>query len=324
MTNIISILIALIPLIVVSGMFEVPKVFAFLTLGIILIFYLILNNGKIIFSKGDKFYLLWIFTLTISAVFGSDPKSSLLGGSYRHQGVIFYISLFLLIKFVNLLSPVQKIKLYKYISITIIIESLLVAFGYKLGTIGEINAVSGFLSIGLYFVYKSFPSLFVVFPLIGIILNFSKSSLLSLIPYVLKRSNLVVILFLLILIFIIKPINNLSIFENRFVIWKHATSLIKESPFIGYGAESNEMIFRSQFAESGFPLSGLIIDRSHNLVFDITLWSGLIGFIFFAKFVFERFKNNDSEKQKVLLSFLIFSMFQPLSVVHWILFALIV
>jgi len=92
---------------------------------------------------------------------------------------------------------------------------------------------------------------------------------------------------------------------------------------LGYGTESDEAIFDKAFYESGFPLSNLMIDRAHNLFLDITLWSGVVGLVFFVGFLIESYKSLEDDHRQMLLSFLIYSMFQPLSVAHWILFGMI-
>jgi O-antigen ligase len=321
---ILNVLISIIPLIVISSSFEIIKVFAFLLLGILLVFYLIFNYPKVIIARKDYYYLLWLVTLLVSGLLGEDPKASILGGSYRHQGFVFFFCLYLLIKYVQTLTEQQNTTLYKYVGIIVLIESLLVIFGFKLGTIGEINAVAGFLAIGFYFVKLAFPKLLLSFPVVAIITNFSKSGIFALLPYVLKKVSIVWIVVAVISIFIFKPVNTTSLFESRGVIWNYAVEIINDNPLMGYGAESNERLFDQKFLEDNIILTDLMIDRAHNLFLDITIWSGLIGLFFFATFLLESFKSVGYEKRQVLLSFLIYSMFQPLSIVHWILFALVV
>lgn len=319
----VNILIALIPLIVVDYRFEVPKVFSFLILGIILLFNLIINFKKITFVKKDCYYLLWLSSLLVSGLFSVDSKIAILGGSYRHQGLIFFVGLYLLIKYIETLTLKQKENLYKYVGIVVLIESLLVIFGFKLGTIGEINAVAGFLAIGFYFVKKSFRKIFITFPIIAMLINFSKSGFLALVPHAFKKTNMFLIVAIVAVAFIIKPININSQFESRGVIWKYAISIIQDKPILGHGAESNEVQYDKKFLGDNIILTNLRIDRAHNLFLDVTIWSGLIGLYFFAMFLYESFKKLNFERKQFFLSFLIYSMFQPLSVVHWILFALV-
>lgn len=323
LTNLISIFIALIPIIVVNYQFEVPKVFGFLLLSIVLIVFLLFNLKRVNFQKRDYYYLLWLLTLLVSGFVSDNLRTSILGGSYRHQGLIFFFGLFLLFKYVELLKQKQKNNLYKYIGITVLIQALLVIFGLKLATIGEINAVSGFLTIGIHFLILSFPSFILAVPIVAMMINFSKSGFLALLPYLFKKINSTLLLLVVILIFVVKPINNNSDYESRGVIWKYAVEIIKDKPVLGHGAESNEAQYDKKFLEDNIILTNLRIDRAHNLFLDVTIWSGLIGLYFFVMFLYESFKNLNFEKKQVFLSFLTYSMFQPLSVVHWILFALI-
>ena len=319
-----NILISLIPLVVLNYQFEVPKVFIFFTVCIFLIFILLFNIKKITFFKRDIYYLLWLVTLLISGLLSEYPAISILGGSYRHQGLIFFIGLYLLIKYVEILTIRQKNNLYKCVGIVVLIESALVIFGLKIGTIGEINAVAGFLATGFYFVKVSFPKLLLLLPVISILINFSKSGILALLPYIFKKVNAIWIIALIVSVFVVKPINTNSQFESRGVIWKYAIEIINDKPILGHGAESNEALYDKKFLQDSIVLTNLRIDRAHNLFLDITIWSGLIGLFFFVMFLYESYKISDFDKRQVVFSFLIYAMFQPLSVVHWILFALVV
>lgn len=322
MTTIISIWLSILPLVVWNSHFEVPKVFYLLIGSFFVLLFLILNTNRISLYQRDYWYIAWLIILMISSFLGENAKVSILGGSYRHQGIIFFVCLWFILKFVELLNQKEKIFLYKCLSVSLLIESLIVILGFKLGTLGETNAVSGLLAMGIFFILKSFPKWTILFPLIAIIVEFSKSGFLALLPFVFKKFGYLFIALSIIILFIIKPINSNSRFENREVIWNHAVSIIKENPILGYGAETNEVLFDKAFYESGFPLSNLIIDRSHNLFLDITIWSGILGLICFSGFLYESFKMIDSVRKKAFQSFLIYSFFQPVSVAHWLLFVL--
>lgn len=324
MATIFTIWITLLPLITWQTRYEVPKVFWLLSGGIVLLVYLIFNFKKIIFLKKDYYYLSWLGVLAIAGLSSYDIRTSFLGGSYRHQGVIFFFCLLVVSKVISLFSKKEKETLYKGIAFAVLAEAVLVFSGYRLGSIGDINAVSGFIVLGIYFVYRYLPKWILILPISAMLYNFSKSATLSLLPFLFKKVNLLIIVLIIIAGFVIKPIDYSSPFENRGVIWNHSVNLIKERPLIGYGAESNEKIFKKAFYESGFPLSNLIIDRAHNLFLDITLWSGLIGLFLFVMFLCESYKTMNPDLKKVFLAFLIFSMFQPLSAAHWILLFLII
>ncbi len=317
--KLISLLISIVPLIVYQSRFEAPKVYVFLCLGITIIIYFIFSVKKLVIKKRDIWYLSWVLVLYIS-------NFNLFGASYRNQSAVFFICLLIVFKFVESLSSSSRSFLYKLAGVSVLTQSLLVIMGYKLGTLGDINAVSGFIAIGLPFLLEYLPKRTVFIPLMAMVLDFSKAGFLALTPYIFKKIKIsyILIIVLISVIFIIKPINLSSPFENRLVIWKHSINLIKEKPILGYGSESNEVLFDEAFYKSGFPLSNLIIDRAHNLFLDITLWSGIVGLFLFCGFLIETYKNLSLFSRKIFLIFLTFSFFQPLSVSHWILFALLV
>lgn len=324
MVTIFTIWIAILPVITWHNRYEVPKVSWLLAGGLLALLYLLINFKKIIFTKKDYFYLGWLLILLISSLLSENVKLAILGGSYRHQGIVFFFCLWVLNKVVSLFNKKEKDSLYRGVGLTVIAEAILVLVGHRLGTLGDINAVSGFIAIGIYFTFNYLPKWLSIIPIFAFLYNFSKSATLSLVPYLFKKINIIFILLVLIASFIIKPIDNTSLFENREVIWRHSISLIADRPIIGYGAESNEKIFKKAFSESGFPLVNLIIDRTHNLFLDITMWSGMLGLILFLSFLFHSFNETEKRLKNVFIAFLIYSMFQPLSVAHWILLMIII
>ena len=103
-------------------------------------------------------------------------------------------------------------------------------------------------------------------------------------------------------------------FENRLVYWELGLEKVNENLLFGYGAESGEYIYNKAFYENNTPLFGMIVDRSHNLFLDITLWSGIIGLIIFILWL-----RLASKRKIAILAWLIFASLQPLGVVHWVL-----
>lgn len=331
---------AALPLIIWNGVYEGPKVFYFLIGSVPLIVFWILRVLKykkyFTFSKSDYFFLAWLLVLSISSFFGVHPLESFLGGSYRQEGVIFFLALWLIGKTVELLNKDHKKLLIKSVGMVVLIESVVVLFqffggrlyfGHPLGTIGEANAVAGFLAIGSYFVFESFPKFLLLIPVLAIFLAQSRSGILALVPFFgkLKKSFLVILIPVAILSLYIFTIGKgISPFENRPIIWKLAVNQISQKPILGYGAESGEAVFDNAFKKSGFPLSDLMVDRAHNLFLDVTMWTGIIGLILFLGFLYQVFMGLDRNKKIAFLSFLIYSMFQPLSIVHWILMIIII
>jgi O-antigen ligase len=126
-------------------------------------------------------------------------------------------------------------------------------------------------------------------------------------------------LFVLFIIFVSAGKIN-SPYEGRQIIWKLGLEAVIKRPILGFGAESGEAIYNLAFKNLNASLSGLIIDRAHNLFLDVTMWSGVVGLVVFCGFLFIRFKSlKENGRRLTFLSFLLYSMFQPLSVVHWLL-----
>jgi len=150
------------PFVVWQGRYEGPKVVWFFLGGIFLCLFwlkkLWKNPAGLVLKKSDYFYLIWLVLLLISSLLGIDPLASILGGSYRHQGVLFFFALWLTGKTIAILTPRQKSLLQKGIALAVIIEAVLV-FISPLGTLGEANAVAGFLAIGSFFLISFKPLL---------------------------------------------------------------------------------------------------------------------------------------------------------------------
>jgi len=107
--------------------------------------------------------------------------------------------------------------------------------------------------------------------------------------------------------------------EDRLLFWRMGTRAVTEKPLLGYGAESGEFIYNSLFAREKVNLESLIIDRSHNLFLDIAMWSGIPGLLVFCLWLYFSFRRLTEDKKFAVLSLLLYSFFQPLSIVHWIL-----
>lgn len=341
--------VGILPLIFWNWRFEGPKILWFLTggAGIILfwLFRIIWQKRVMNISKTDLFYFLWLVILLISSIFGVDPKLSIIGGSYRHQGVLFFFLLWLIGKTFEIFPAGSKKIIIKFIAFGVIAESLLTIyqfsfgklyFGKPLGTIGEANALAGFLVIGSYFIYRSFPKIFILFPVVSLLLSQSRSGMLAgmmicgnllhtLKPKLKIAFWSIVILGMSIGMMILTSRKMNSPFENRFLVWKLGITKIAERPFLGFGAESGEIVYNVAFRNYGLPLENLMVDRSHNLYIDVAMWSGSVGLVAFAFWLVQRYKNLGGFPQKyAFVAFLIYSLFQPLSVVHWILLFLII
>jgi hypothetical protein len=335
----------ILPIWVFNYRFEEPKVFLFLIGGLCLSIYwitrFIKSSKSFDLKRSDLWFLGWIVILTVSSIIGVHPIDSILGGSYRHQGVLFFLTLFLLGKTIESLDKNLRKKLGKIVATVVLFEFGLITtqylfghvyFGKPLGTIGEANAVVGFLAIGSTFVFENFPK-WVVFGMpISVLIMSSRSGALSFLAFFIgffsrkiKPMILIALAAIALLYVVLVSLNkNYSRFEDRQIYWKLAASTISVKPILGYGAETGERVFEEAYKKSGFPLSKLIIDRSHNLFLDVFMWSGLLGLITFTGWLVSGGKDlKDLSRRASFFAFLTYSFFQPLSIVHWLLLTLI-
>lgn len=346
--NLFILWLGILPFITFQGRYEIPKIIYFLIgsfpLCLYWIYKVIPRKARLEFGTKDLLFLAWLLILLISSFLGVHPFESLFGGSYRHQGVIFFLLIWLIWKTAELLTPAKKKLLVKTIGFAVILESLIalfqkisgnVYFGRPLGSLGEANAVAGFVALGSYFVYEAFPKLVLVLPFLTILLAQSRSGALSFLVFIgslvsnmsKKRKYKLIIILLslgLIMIFALSGNKPNSLYENRATFWEMGVKQVIKRPILGYGAESGEVVYKEGFIKSGFPLEGVIVDRAHNLFIDLAMWSGLIGLGTFLLWLKVCYKNLEQTSQKLAFwAFIVYASIQPLSIVHWILFFLI-
>lgn len=119
--------------------------------------------------------------------------------------------------------------------------------------------------------------------------------------------------------------------ERRGYIWPVITQLIVERPIFGYGLENLSQAFSSYkppeklFGINIIGVNALIVDRSHNLIMDLLIFSGAVGLISFIYLLIQILhKTRHRAAFTFLVVYLIWMMFQNPSAVHLILFFLIV
>lgn len=287
-------------------------------------------------SKTDKVYFLWLLILLIASLLGIHPLESVVGGSYRHQGLIFFVGLWLVGKTISILSVSEKKLLIKAVATSVLVETVVTVlqfvggnlyFGKAFGTLGEANAVAGFLSIGSYFVFETFPYFTLLFPVAAIMLLQSRSAVLSLLPHfcrLKKRGWLLSGVVVVVVVVAIALSKNVSVFENRPLIWKLGINQVLQRPLLGFGAESGEAVYNLAYKGAGIPLLGLIVDRAHNLFLDIALWSGVLGLVTFCAWLYYSFLDlRELNRRLAFVAFLVYASLQPLSIAHWILLTVI-
>ncbi len=341
--------VAILPLIFWNGRFEGPKILWFLmgSIGVIVywLYRILWQKKDFLFSKIDLLYFLWLGVLLISSIFGVHFDLSVIGGSYRHQGIIFFFLLWLVGKTFSILKDPDKQMVFKFVGASVLIESFLIIFqfilgkvyfGKPLGTIGEANAIAGFLTLGSYFIYQSLPKILLIVPVFPFFIEQSRSGILTglmmmggFVDHIKPKFKIVIwslaLLASSILIMLLTSQKMRSPFENRYLVWKLGITSVMENPILGYGAESGEVVYNKAFKEYGLPLHNLMVDRAHNLYIDVAMWSGGIGLVIFIAWLIKRYRSLTGFPQKyAFLAFMVYAFFQPLSIVHWILFFLII
>lgn len=128
--------------------------------------------------------------------------------------------------------------------------------------------------------------------------------------------------------------------ENRVYIWSLSWQLILQQPLFGYGLENISTAFANYFEKNKhalfeenlkvspvlISLKELDIDRTHNYLLDLLLFSGVAGTVVWLVLIWLLFKK--AKNNKILLislaAYLIWIQFQNQSVVHLIYFWLLV
>lgn len=363
------------PFISWNGIFEGAKIFFFWVGGIInLSYWLLRGTNKLISSwrNSDFLFLAWIFVLFIASLFGPHPLESVMGGSYRHQGVIFFFLLLITKKIVDEFENREVERLRFWFAVAVFGESLITIVnavdiyltggqsgninGKPIGTLGEPNAIAGFLAIGIYFIYEYFlhgrekRKITGVFMLVlvsaAVLLTSSVSGLLALLivfagsrikrlpPLSLNMYQKLFSVGLLILFsgFLFKTFSPKLLerpvsYEDRLVFWKMGVGIALEKPVFGWGAETGEYLYDLSYNRISMPLTLVLVDRSHNLFIDVFMWSGFVGlFLFIVWVVYEMIlllRTSHLFAFFVFLAWLLFASLQPLGITHWIVLFLI-
>lgn len=350
--------IALLPFISFAGSFEGPKVVWFWVGGLFLTLY----HAVIVWQKKAQavdptlvVFSLWVAVMGVSSVLGIHPTESFLGGSYRHQGVLFFFTLILVAGISKTLQRKQLNLLHICGSVAGIIESAIVLYqsfvqhtARPIGTFGEPNAVAGFLVLSMYWVVvqKSYPIVSRISAVVlmagGVLLTQSRVGIGMMVLIALLygisqlfRAQLSAIKTGIILGGIscalligfvqyksITTIRAVSQFENRSMFFRVGVEEFTQRPLMGYGAESGEALYDRHFSRISMPLADYMIDRSHNVFLDVALWSGTIGLLFFVGWIgyslVRMYRARDFLRMSFVLGWVVFACIQPVGVVHWV------
>jgi hypothetical protein len=348
----------LMPFVMLYGAYEGPKIFWLWIGGFFLTIFWLVRIGlgkRLNIPIHIRWFAAWIVVLLVSSLFGIHPLESIIGGSYRHQGVLFFFTLFLVFQTKEILPQVYKTGFTKWVAFQVIMESLIVIvdkilhFSRRpLGTIGEPNAIAGCLAFGLYWVWnmpkikvriRILLCLLIVSAIIatesraGIItalVVLSGSMYMDFRNIIMNRHERLFVgsgifltigmcLFFVWQIFLVRPV---SLYENRIMYWNMVVQEISQKLFLGFGAETGEVVFDRTFTKNGIQLFDTMVDRSHNIFFDVLMWSGVVGLVVFLLWIVllgrRLYIEKDWARFTAFGGWLIFASFQPVGVVHWV------
>lgn len=349
--------VALLPFIRFAGSYEGPKVFWLWIGGFVLAvqWFFRVRSRVPSFTAEGRWFMAWVGVLLVSSIAGIHPVDSVIGGGYRHQGVLFFLTLWLLGETLGQISQRSRNVLAIILGIAPVLQSVLLVvqrFGQMslrpAGTFGEPNSAAGFLSLGLFWIYRLpvsgvLRTVFLIMTVCGILATGSRTGLAAAFVVIsgigsaeLRKSSQVnvgrhrtvllagTIVFGAILgailgySFAVRP---QSLYENRPLFWRMGLDAVMRQP-LGYGAESGETVFRETFARHDIDLWDFVIDRAHNIFLDIAMWSGLPGLavfgIWLSRIATNRRNTHEPDRIWPILGWLTFALFQPVGVVQWV------
>jgi len=302
-----------------QGLFEPAKVIWFYIGTIPLFLYWIVKIYKqknIKFYKADYFYFFWLLILLISSVTNHSILDSLVGTSYRHQGIIFFFALWIIGKTFRSLSSQNQKNFLNGLIMVAAIQAVLVIYqklnqSTLIGTMGEANAVAGALLPFLPYINN--PHIFLLISL-GTLVTGSKIAVAVVVMILLIKLPLKnYIKYFLGLILLLTAgfliINNTvslssdSLFENRSIIWSYSIEAILQKPVFGYGPETNEAIYDNYFVEDNRPLTFIIIDRAHNVFFGRNYLVGINWFSYLCSLVIYIATKNSKPQKPTTVNF---------------------
>lgn len=119
--------------------------------------------------------------------------------------------------------------------------------------------------------------------------------------------------------------------QKRIYIWQVALEQISKKPLQGYGLESINLVFPKTY-DFNHPkpafyhsIKDLNIDNTHNIILNLLIWGGGVALVFFTYLYIQMYvKTKNSTYKTFLIIFLLWSLVQNLSIIHLILFFLMI
>lgn len=324
--------------------YEIPKVLGAILFILALASIIITKDFKTLFNFRNSHFIIFLSLFLLTTYHLVINNSLLLGNSYRPQGSLIYLSLFLLFLITSKLPFNLTIasKLASWSIFLLFFLTLLIgpqeSFRF-IGPLGEPNALAAsalFLLPFLNFSPSSkFKKLALVLAIILIFISGSRAGLLGLffelwILYLNSKkkifalSGLILILVTLaafITPFLPKelPVQNHLKFESRKDIWAISFSAALKSPFLGTGFGSVQEVIHKEAWKQTNLLRFQTVDSTHNLFLNWWAEAGLSGLIILILLIYLSIKNFYQTKSWALLSaligLLVIQLFNPVSVV---------
>jgi O-antigen ligase len=331
--------------------FEFPKFIFSLIIAQCLAIILLFKNINITKNKLLLLISLFVLITFIADMLGFDPRTSLLGGEYRFQGLLLLLAGFIF----ALAASVLKNKLIIYRSIIIsslalsvitILQFLLLITkqpilnynGRIVATLGNPNFIGAYLAMTLPFLLSwnlknKFLKLLLIFiPVLAVLISCSLSAILAttiiltIFAFIKlwqhNKKNLfggIVILIISVLVIILglgKSIYRYSQWDNRFLIWDAGIKSVSNHPLLGIGQENFELIFPKNMHYK--------VDNAHNIFLETVVSSGSFGLLIFFTILFVKFKKRNFVENLSILGFLIAGLFNPLPIICLNLFWIII
>lgn len=293
------------------------------------------------FQGGIIYAYLWLFSLMVSSV-QIEPKKWVMALSLSSA----IVSLVAIRQFVEISFLGQFIPTYA---------------GRVVSTFGQPNFYSGFLLLTLPWIpRKGYWWLVICLNILAIIVSQSRVAYLMLsilmLIWLIKKLTAKKLLVIASLSFFLQSgllwnqiwepastinpdLTKVSV-ENRVYIWPLSWQLILQKPFLGYGMENINITFTNYFETNKhalfeenlkvspvlISLKELNIDRSHNYILDLLLFSGAIGAVVWIGLIWMLFKKAKNNKILLisLVTYLVWVQFQNQSIVHLMYFWLLV
>lgn len=355
--------ITILPFLGQIGSFEPIKVSGVYGMSILSIIGIVIAQKKYYFLRiSDVLYLVWLLILFFSSLQHPVPLHAFAGWFGRGQGVLFFLGIWVISMYLRVSLRYSEQYFTRLFVGGYFVEIVLIILQYMFpslfhnwiplqvaratGTFGEPNTAAAFCVVALPLVHSMVQKIFskshkirALIWMLSFIAIVSTGSRIALACWfflfiwnifrnrsAFNKYRIAIIALCATILGIIGVISlsrGYSFAENRIVIWKYAINAIIQKPFLGYGAESQEMIFEKAFFSDNISIFPLVIDRAHNVFLDIALWSGLLGLAVWIAFLYSLFCTGRwTVFHMGIVVFCVFAFFQPVQSVIWILFTM--